>query len=195
VLVYVIITKPVKITGDEAVLNDMGIMVTSENVALDNMSLIATTSLGSLITVTESNVNLTNLIISYSVGDDEAIAIDVRGEDTISDINILNNSIYFESHVSNDEGYATAINLEDVEDVIVDNNTVYASVPALYVETYDYTYFMMGLVYVNPIRIYEASGLEFTNNNVDVTINDCTASYPTAQAIYLVGSDDVLNQR
>jgi hypothetical protein len=104
----------------------------------------------------------------------------------------LNNSIYFESHVSNDEGYATAINLEDVEDVIVDNNTVYASVPALYVETYDYTYFMMGLVYVNPIRIYEASGLEFTNNNVDVTINDCTASYPTAQAIYLVGSDDVL---
>ena len=195
---YVIITKPITITsdkentGDKAVLNNMGFVIASENVTLDNMTLTATTSLGSLITVTKSNVDLTNLDISYIVEDEEAIAIDVRETSTLSDINISNNNIYFESHVSDDERYATAINLEDVEDVIIDGNIISASVPALDVKTYDYTYFMLGLVYVNPIRIYEASDLEFINNKVDVTVNESTSSYPTAQAMYLVGSEDVL---
>ena len=51
-----------------------------------------------------------------------ANAISVNGKNTISNVNITNNEIYFESHVSTDEELTTAINLEDVENVTVDGN-------------------------------------------------------------------------
>ena len=191
---YIIIHKPISIVGKNALLNNMGIMILSEDVAIDNLTLVADTSLGDLISVTESNVDLTNLNITYIVDDEMANAISVKGDTIakISNVNILNNSIYFESHVITDEDLTTAINLEKVEDVIVDGNTIVANIPALSVETYDYTYFMMGLCYVNPIRIYEAESVELTNNKVDVTVNDFDSSYPTVQALYIVGSEDVL---
>ena len=192
---YVIIDKPIAITGDNAVLNDMAFYISSEDVALDKLTFVATTCLDDLIRVTGSNTNLTNLNITYVLGDEGAVAINVKSEDedtAISDVNILNNNIYFESHVSEDSKYAVAINLEVVEDVIVDGNNISASLPALLVEAYDYDYFMMGLVYVNPVRIYEGDGVEFTNNNLDVTVNDCKASFPTTQSLYIVGSEDVL---
>ena len=189
---YVIITRPVTITGDNAVLNNMGFVIASEDVALDNLTLIATTSLGDLINVGASNVALTNLNITFITGDESANAINVQGTDTISNVNILNNNIYFENHATTDEELVTAINLNDVEDVLVDGNKITASMPSLYVGTYDYTYFMMGLCYVNPIRLWEASSTELTNNKVDVVVNSYDASYPTVQALYIVGSDDVL---
>ena len=193
---YVIITKPVIITGDEAVLNNMGIVITSENVAIDNLTLTATTSLGDLIYVGASNVDLTNLIISYIVDDGSANVINVAGteDESITDVNILNNSIYFESHATSDEGLVTVINLDNVKDVIVDGNNITADYPSLYVATYDMDYFMMGLCYVNPIRVYESHNVELTNNNIDVTVNSYEASFPTVQALYIVGSEDILVQ-
>jgi hypothetical protein len=192
VSMYVILDRPMSVVGENAVLNNMGFMITSGNVKLNGLTLVANGSLGDLISVSESNVDLTNLNIAYIVDDEMANVISVKSRGTISNVNILNNTIYFESHVSDDENYATAINLEDVEDVIVDGNIITASLPGLYVETYDYTYFMMGLVYVNPIRIYEGSDVKFTNNNLDVQVNSFDASYPTIQALYIVGSEDVL---
>ena len=189
---YVIIDKPMQIVGENAVFNNIGFVIASEDVSLNNLTLVATKSLGDLIKVAESNVDLINLNISYIVGDEMANAINVQGIGTISNVNILNNKIYFESHVTTDEELTTAINLDNVEDIIVDGNDITANIPALYVETYDYVYFMMGLSYVNPIRLYEAESVELTNNKINVTVNDFSASYPTVQAFYVVGSSDIL---
>ena len=190
---YVIITKPVTITGDNAVLNNMGFVISSENVALDNLTLIATTPLGDLISVTESSVGLTNLTISYIVNEDgSSNAINVKGTDTITDVHVLDCDIYFECHITKDNYVVTAINFDDVEDVYVDGCDIVANMPSLTVGSYDYTYFMMGLCAVNPIRVYEAYGAELTNNNIDVIVNSYDSSYPTVQALYIVGSDDVL---
>jgi hypothetical protein len=192
VSMYVIFDKPISVVGENAVLNNMGIYVFSENVALNNITFVATKSLGDLINVGASNVNLTNLDITYIVGDEMANTINVNGEKTISNVNILNNNIYFESHVSDDEEMTTAINLDNVEDVIVGGNVIVANIPALYVATYDYTYFMMGLCYVNPIRIYESKDVELSNNKIDVTVNDFEDDYPTVQALYVVGSESIM---
>ena len=189
---YVIIDKPITITGVGAVLNNMGFVIDSEGVTLDKMTLTATTSLGDLIYVGASNVDLTNLNISYIVDDDVANVINVKNH--ITDVNILNNTIYFESHATSDENLVTAINLDNVEDVIVDGNTITADYPSLSVGTYDFTYFMMGLCYVNPIRVCESYAVELTNNKVDVTVNSYVSSFPTVQALYIAACEDVLVQ-
>ncbi len=184
---YVIITKPIIITGDNAVLKNMGFEIWSEDVTLDNMTLNATTSLGNLINVDASKVDLTNLTISYIVDDGGANVINVAGDD----VNILNNSIYFESHTTTDENLVTVINLDNVEDVNVEGNTIVASMPGLSVYNYDFDYFMMGLCNVNPVRVYESNSVKLTNNKIDVTVNSYAESYPTAQAMYIVGSEDI----
>ena len=189
---YIIIEKPLTVTGENAVLKEMGFVISSSKVKLNNMTLITTSSLGNLIDVSSSNVELSNLNISYVVDDEEAVAISVKGSGTISNVEILNNNIYFESHVTSDELKTSAIAVDNVEDVTVDNNIINVNIPALYVETYDWSYFMMGLTYVNPIIIREANGLEFTSNELNVEVNGFDSSYPTVQAIYIVGSEDVL---
>ncbi len=197
---YVIIDKPVTITGDNAVLNDMGIVIYSKDVAIDNLTLNATTSLGDLIHVGASHVGLTNLNITYVVGDEGANVInvvsDVAGdeENRITNVSIKNNTIYFKSHATSDEELVTAINLDNVKDVIVDGNTITADYPSLSVATYDYVYFMMGLVYVNPVRVYKSNDVELTNNNIDVTVNSYSESFPTVQALSIVACNGVLVQ-
>ena len=189
---YIVLNKAITIKGDNALLNNIAFVIDSEDVELNGLTLVATGSLGNLINVGASNVNLYNLNMTYIVDDEMANAISVSARGTLSDINIVNNTIYFESHIKNDEELTTAINLEDVEDVIVDNNDIAVSFPGLYVGTYDYTYFMMGLCYVNPVRLYETRGVNLTNNKVGVKVNSYDASYPTIQALYIVGSYDVL---
>ena len=188
---YIILNRSITITGD-AILNNIAFIIDSEDVELNGLTLMADGSLGNLISVMQSNVNLYNLNIAYIVDDEMANAISVNGINTITDVNILNNTIYFESHVTTDEELTTAINLDDVEDIVIENNMISTSLPGLYVGTYDYTYFMMGLSYVNPVRIYEGSGVKFTKNDLEVIVNSYDASYPTIQALYIVGSDDVL---
>ena len=190
---YIILDRAITITGVGAVLNNMGFVIVSEDVTLDKMTLTATTSLGDLIYVGASNVDLTNLNITYTVGDESANVINVAGTDSdpITDVNILNNTINFESHATSDEDLVTAINLNNVENVVVDGNTIAASLPALYVNTYDWNYFMMGLCNVNPVRVYVSNSVELTNNKIDVTVNSYTSSYSVVQALYIVGSKDI----
>ena len=189
---FIILNKAITIKGDNALLNNIAFVIDSENVELNGLNLAATGSLGNLITVGASNVNLYNLNLKYIVDNEMANVISVSAKDTLTDVNIVNNTIYFESHIETDEDLTTAINLDDVEDVLVDNNEINVSFPGLYVGTYDYTYFMMGLCYVNPVRVYEASGVNLTNNKLDVEVNSYDKSYPTIQALYIVGSEDVL---
>ena len=205
---YVIINKPITITGDYdadtgehyAVLKDMGIAIISEDVTIDNLTLTATTSLGDLIYVGASNVDLTNLNISYIVGDESADVINVASneDNRITDVSIINNTIYFESHVTSEVELVTAINLDNVEDVIVDGNTIVASMPGLDIDYTtiddwdDWDHFFPGLKNVNPVRVLESDGVKLTNNNIDVTVNSCDASYPTVQALYIADSEDIL---
>ena len=168
---YIILNKAITIKGDNALLNNIAFVIDSEDVELNGLNLDCTGSLGNLISVGASNVNLYNLNMKYIVDNEMANVISVSAKGTLTDVNIVNNTIYFESHIETDEDLTTAINLDDVEDVLVDNNEINVSFPGLYVGTYDYTYFMMGLCYVNPVSVYEARGVNLNNNKLDVEVN------------------------
>jgi hypothetical protein len=48
---------------------------------------------------------------------------------------------------------------------------------------YDFSYFGMGLAYVNGVKFYESENVNFTNNRLDVAYNKLTTtSFPDIQA-------------
>ena len=184
---YLIIEQPISIIGDNAVLNNMGVVIASDEVKLDKLNFTADSSLGSLIMVQGSDVDLTNLDIVYSAGSEEAIAIDIMD---CSDVRLLNSTVFFESHVPDDSVKAVAVQAVNTQNVLIDGNNITTKLPCVYVDHYDEDYYMMGSNNVNPVRLKDCSNLIFTNNNINSTTNDCTASFPTIQSIYIIGCSD-----
>jgi hypothetical protein len=182
------INKGITINSDHAVLRNMAVQITATNVVLNGLTLISDATAGDLIYVGASDATLTNLDISYTVGDEDAIAINIDGADNVE---ITNSSIFFESSVSSDEETAIAINVFDALDILIDGNDITTILPALYVQNYDMEYMLMGLTTVNPIKFKEVLGLVFSNNIQNSTINNGAASYATAQSMFIVGCDDI----
>ena len=186
---YVVLDRPVNITGEDAVLKDMGIVIGSSDVSIDGLTLTSTSNLGSLITVTESDVSISNMNISYIVQDGDSVAIDINGVDNV---NVTDSVVYVETHITEDTSSASAINVDESSNILIDGNEFNTSFPALYASNYDWDYFMMGLNTVNPIRLRATENITFTNNKVNSTLNDVSASYPTAQSVYIIGCENVL---
>jgi predicted outer membrane repeat protein len=188
-----VITTPVTIKGEDAVINNMAFSIWADDVTLTNMTFVATTSVGDLIGINANGVTVSNLDITYTVGDESAIAINAVG---VEDVIIFNNTIVFESHASQDGKDANAINLDTVTNAIVDANKVTASITGVDADYgrsgLYYRFGMMGVNTVNPIRIVECEAVEFTNNEIDASLNDVKGYYPTVQSVLVVGSTDLV---
>ena len=180
------ILSPLTIVGDEATLKNIGFKIIGTNVTLDSLKFVATTSLGALIDVNSDDVNLKNLDITYNGGDEEAVAINVTGDD----VKILNNTIFFESHVTDDSKFATALKLTDCSNVLVDGNSITTQLPCVYVCNYDEDYYMMGSDRVNSVRLKDCDNLEFTNNIIRSTTNEYSSEFPTIQSIQVMGCNN-----
>lgn len=183
------ITKELTITGDDAELNKMAINILSDNVKLDKLTLTSNTAIGNLINVECNGVNLTNLDISYTSGSGEAVAINIHD---CSDIYLWNSTIFFESNVHDDEHPSIAVQALNVQNALIDLNNITTQLPAISVTKYDEDYYMMGLSNVNPIKIKDCSNMIFTRNNIDSSINELIAEFPTIQSIYIIGCSNSL---
>ena len=195
---YIIIDSPVSIVGEGATLSQMAIIVASDNVTIGDLKFTTTVNnaagsefdqtAGALICVMGSNnVVLENLDINYRVtaGDHDAIAINVFASD---DVAVCNNTIVFASTISSDDYNANAINLENVTNVWVENNTITTTLPGLLAENYDWDYFMMGLNTVNPVRIRNVTNITFLSNSIDSKLNKVGKTTPTIQCLFVVGA-------
>ena len=186
------IEKPLKITSDNAVLRNIAFAVLSDNVVLNGLTLISNVSCadngGTLILVAGNNVNITDMNISYIIKESvDAVAINANG---VSNLNVVNSNIFFEACPKDDTLTACAINMEGVSNSFIDGNNITAVLPYLFASNYDYTYFMMGVNTVNPIRMRECTNVTFSKNNVNTTANDGSASFPTLQCMFIVRSND-----
>ena len=198
---YIVIDKPVSISSDGASLSLMGIVIGSDNVTIDGLKLSATvnsvsSALGDLITVNANNVTLSNLDITYKVtnGNYDAIAIDAFNADNVK---IINNNIIFESRIKTDDYSASAINLNEVTNALIDNNTITSTIPALTVDydiwfMDDFEYYMMGHDYLNPIRIRASDNVTFTNNDLETKIYSLDKTTPTIETVLIIGSNNIL---
>ena len=186
------ITTPLKITSDNAVLRNIAFAVLSDNVVLNGLTLISNVSCadngGALILVAENNVNVSNMNISYIIKESvDAVAINANG---VSNLNVVNSNIFFESCPKDDTLTASAINIDGVSNSFINGNNITAVLPYLFASNYDMKYFMMGVNTVNPIRMRECNNVTFSKNNVNTTANDGSASFPTLQCMFIVGSND-----
>ena len=183
----IIIESPITITGDDAVLINIPVEITSDDVELNNLTFIGEGSLGVLIGVYEAiNVNLVNLDVSYTTEDEMGVAIDIAN----GNANILNSTIFFESHVTSDAVVSVAIQVVDSDDTLIDNNNITTKLPCVYVYSYDEDYYLMGSNNVNPVRLKDCNNLVLTNNNINSTTNNYSADFPTIQSIYIIGCSD-----
>ena len=186
------ITTPLKITGDNAVLRNIAFAVLSDNVVLNGLTLISNVSCadngGALILVAGNNVNVSNMNISYIIKESvDAVAINANG---VSNLNVVNSNIFFESCPKDDSLTACAINIDGVSNSFINGNNITAVLPYLFASNYDMKYYMMGVNTVNPIRMRECNNVTFSKNNVNTTANDGSASFPTLQCMFIVGSND-----
>ena len=74
--------------------------------------------------------------------------------------------------------------------MLTSSSNITAVLPYLFASNYDMKYFMMGVNTVNPIRMRECNNVTFSKNNVNTTANDGSASFPTLQCMFIVGSND-----
>ena len=186
------ITTPLKITSDNAVLRNIAFAVLSDNVVLNGLTLISNVSCadngGALILVAGNNVNVSNMNISYIIKESvDAVAINANG---VSNLNVVNSNIFFEACPKDDTLTACAINIDGVSNSFINGNNITAVLPYLFASNYDMKYFMMGVNTVNPIRMRECNNVTFSKNNVNTTANDGSASFPTLQCMFVVGSND-----
>ena len=186
------ITTPLKITSDNAVLRNIAFAVLSDNVVLNGLTLISNVSCadngGALILVAGNNVNVSNMNISYIIKESvDAVVINANG---VSNLNVVNSNIFFESCPKDDSLTASAINIDGVSNSFINGNNITAVLPYLFASNYDMKYFMMGVNTVNPIRMRECNNVTFSKNNVNTTANDGSASFPTLQCMFIVGSND-----
>ena len=186
------ITTPLKITSDNAVLRNIAFAVLSDNVVLNGLTLISNVSCadngGALILVAGNNVNVSNMNISYIIKESvDSVAINANG---VSNLNVVNSNIFFESCPKDDSLTACAINIDGVSNSFINGNNITAVLPYLFASNYDMKYFMMGVNTVNPIRMRECNNVTFSKNNVNTTANDGSASFPTLQCMFIVGSND-----
>ena len=186
------ITTPLKITSDNAVLRNIAFAVLSDNVVLNGLTLISNVSCvdngGALILVAGNNVNVSNMNIRYIIKESvDAVAINANG---VSNLNVVNSNIFFESCPKDDTLTACAINIDGVSNSFINGNNITAVLPYLFASNYDMKYFMMGVNTVNPIRMRECNNVTFSKNNVNTTANDGSASFPTLQCMFIVGSND-----
>lgn len=128
------ITTPLKITSDNAVLRNIAFAVLSDNVVLNGLTLISNVSCadngGALILVAGNNVNVSNMNISYIIKESvDAVAINANG---VSNLNVVNSNIFFESCPKDDTLTACVINIDGVSNSFINGNNITAVLPYLF---------------------------------------------------------------
>ncbi len=183
---YVIITNPINITGDNAVLNNMGIVISSEDVTLDNVSLVANVSLGNLIQVDAPNVTLDNISVTYNApADNEAKAIYAENADNFK---LINSEITFTGADPGEKDYR-GLEVINCDAAKIDKNTISAEFPAVPIN-WSGSGIDQGLVLA--VGIQGGENVEFTNNIVNVNTNGSVDSYPTIDAVMVHSTEDIL---
>ena len=172
-----VILGSVNIDGHQATFRNMGVQIAG-NVTINGLTFIADQYSGNLIYVDSDDVTISNLNVTYHVGDESASVINVYGS---NNVNILNNTIDFKTHITTDENEALGINIEDSSDVLVDSNEIKGNFPFIYVNNFE----ELGLNYVNSIRAKSVENLRITNNRIHVRSNKFTEDLSTIQAMLI----------
>ena len=184
---YILLDRSITITGDNAVSNNMGFAIVSDDVSLNNMTLVSNTDLGYLIYVDASNVTLDNLSVTYNAPSEvEAKAIFANDADNFK---LTNSEITFTGANPGEDHYR-GLEVRNCDGAVIDKNTITATFPAVAVDWGAYGKIDQNLVLA--VGIQGGDDVEFTNNVVTVNTNGDVASNPTIDAVMVHSANDIL---
>ena len=184
------IDNPIKITGDNAVLNNIVFMVMADDVELNNLTFIENETFinnyGSVILVTSTNVSLVNNNINYNAPkDSESYVIYADGAD---ELKLINNDITFTNELTMKKLFTNAIYITGIGDVLIKNNTMDISIPSVDI---DYDEKLVETVYSEGVLLENCDNAIITENNIAVKYSSVVGNINTLRAVDIKGSNNV----
>ena len=174
---YITIDKPIKLTGNNAVLNNLSIIIAANDVVFDSFTVNTDDATNAFYISEANNVKIINNNITFNaVGDDDsACTIYVDAAEMLT---LQNNRIVVTGNRSGNK----AVYFVDCVGAVVDGNEFVAAVPSV---GYPYPSYGMGgaVLYF----FGETDDLKFVNNNVTV-VGTPAGDYPTSVAVAFTGS-------
>ena len=160
---YIYLNRPITITGDNAVLNNIAIIVSGSDVTLDKVS------------------------VTYNALDGvEAKAIFANDA---KNFKIINSEIIF-TGTNPDGNYYRGLEVRNCDAAQIDNNTITATFPAVDVNWSSEG--GIDQDYVLAVGIQGGDKVEFTNNIVKVNTKGEIGWYPTIDAVMVYSANDIL---
>lgn len=155
--------RSITITGDNAVLNDIGFIITGNDVTLDKVS------------------------VTYNAPSEvDAKAIFANGA---KNFKLTNSEIIF-TGANPGENYYRGLEVRNCDAAQIDNNTITATFPAVVINWMDNS--SIAKDYVLAVGIQGGDKVEFTNNTVTVNTNGGIGEYPTIDAVMVYSANDIL---
>ena len=175
---YITIGKTIKLTGNNAVLNNLSIIITANDVVFDSFTINTDDATNAFYISSANNVKITNNNITFNaVGDDDnACTIYVDAAEMLT---LQNNRISVTGNRSGNK----AVYFVDCAGAVVDGNEFVAVIPSV---GYPYPAYGSGgaALYFNGLT----NDLKFVNNNVTV-VGSPAGQYPSSVAIAFTGSN------
>ncbi|WP_296873754.1 right-handed parallel beta-helix repeat-containing protein [uncultured Methanobrevibacter sp.] len=171
---YITINKEIKLTSKNAVLNNISLIVSADQVEVNSFTINTDDASNAIFIADSKNVKIANNIIVFNgvVDDDTACAIYATAADNLT----------FQSNrvtVTGNKSGNKAVSFVDCMDAVVDDNSFVATLPS--------SGYQIGVLHFND----QTSNLKFSNNLVDVSgIPD--GGYPTSVAIAFAGKNVTL---
>jgi len=184
------ISKKITLTGDNAVLKDMGLCIIGNDVTVTGFTLnednAAFTNSGAAIYVSGSDVTLNNVSVTYDApSEDEAKAIFADGADNFA---LVNSEIIF-TGADPGSNYYRGLEVSDCDAAKIDNNTISAVLPAVDV---DWANDGIDQHHVLAVGIQGGDKVEFTNNIVTVNTNGDVGDWSTIDAVMIQSAENIL---
>ena len=189
---YIIISAPIKFTGDNAVFDGVSFVINSDNVTVDGFTVTQTNDVSAFSVYGVSDVTLSNNLIDFvALEGYDSYAVYAK---LVDNFNLINNTIFY---VGNTDGTVVnnAVRIEgDDSDstpatgIVVSGNTFDISLPSVDVEydmtTYEPTVYSEGIVF------YFVEDVEFVSSTVEVGYNDVVTAwgYDSLYAVSVKGN-------
>ena len=184
---YITIDRPIKLTGHDAVLEDICFVIMADDVTVDGFTLSQSKDVSLFNVGGTNNVTLSNNLIEF-------YALDGFGSyaiyaNAVSALNIINNTIAFFGNTAGNAAINNVIriegdeyNEESSESIFVNGNTFDITIPSVDV---NYDYWPDTITYSEGIVFYYCNDVEFCDNVINLNYNDVVTKYG-ADSIYVV---------
>ena len=175
----IIIDVPIELLSDNAVLNNMAIEITSDNVTVDGFTFVG--ELSGIGVYEADNVQILNNNITISNSTiDSNVAIDIIDSNNV----LVDGNILLLSVMPNNGTYSNnVIYAAQSDDLIISNNIIAAELPARPVN------WTSGEVFSQGVFINDCDNATLSGNYIGVRSNDQISTYDTIYAVGIEGDN------